>query len=382
MSNAKPPLVSLADIPARRTEWLFEPYIARGRLTLLDGDPGIGKSFVAIDLAARLSRGLPLPSGQVPERPGTTLYFTTEDQADDTIRPRAEAAGADLSRIIVETPERFGPLLRLPRDSSRLWQYIHDHRADLVVFDPLSAFLQDGISMNVDTSIRKVLTPLGYVAARSNSAMMAHRHLNKAGGARALYRGIGSIGLTAAGRSELLIAEHPDDPDLHVLAHAKSNGPIGPSLGFRLVADDQGRHRIEWTGRVDLTANELCACRRPVAERPRERAAEWLKKELAGGPRPASELFAAAAKAGITERTLERARKDMQVVSTREVDGGSVRGWIWSDLAEGDEPFVLTSPPGWPSPPVRDERPIELPGLGLEGTRSVEEMLDRLRENR
>jgi hypothetical protein len=345
--------------------WLWEPYLARGKLALLDGDPDAGKTFLALDLAARLSRGGPWPDGQPLPRPGTTLFLSAEDNAADTVCPRVEAAGADLARIIV-APDRGEPLLMIPDDLPALEELVRRHAADLVVFDTLSPFLAPTVSTNSELSVRRALKTLADLADRCGFLGLLIRHLNKYGGAKSLYRGLGTIGLCGSVRTGLLLARHPDDPELRVMAHPKSNpGPKGPSLGFRLAHNDHGRPVLRWTGRVDLSADELCATAEPVGKRPRERAAEWLRAELANGPRKASELIAAAAKVGIAERTLDRVKKDLGIKSER-VQNGDKGEWVWSDPTVRGSPGVLEDLP-------------PLPDLGLDGCGSVEDLLARLR---
>ncbi len=359
-----------SDIPPAPVDWLWEPVLARGKLAILDGDPEAGKTFLVLDLAARLSRGGPLPDGQKLARPLTTLILTAEDDAADTIRPRADATGADLGRVIVVAPDPAdpdpAPLPTFPDDIPTLERWIRAHRADLVVIDPLSAFLSPTLSANSDQAVRRVLTPLAALAARCGCVILLVRHLNKYGGPKSLYRGLGSIGIAGAIRTGLLLARHPDDRDLRVLAQTKSNlGPPAPTLGFRLVPDAAGRPSVRWTGPVDLTADELCATAEPVGKRPRERAAEWLRAELANGPRKAGELTAAAAAVGITERTLDRAKKELGIKAVQVRQGGRSE-WVWSDPAVKGRPDELADLP-------------PLPDLGIDGCTSVDELLDRLR---
>jgi hypothetical protein len=358
-------------------EWLWQPLLARGKLTLLDGDPAAGKTFFALDLAARLSRGGPLPDGQKLDRPYSTLFLSAEDDAADTLRPRAEAAGADLSRLFIAAPGRDAdaPLPQLPDDIPDIERLVRKHDVTLVVMDPLSAFLPAAVSSNSDPSVRRVLSPLAAMAARTRCAMELVRHLSKYGGAKSLYRGLGSIGIAGAIRTGLLIARHPDDPTLRVLAQTKTNiGPPAPTLGFRLVPNAAGVPAVEWVGPVDLTADELCATVEPVSKRPRERAIEWLRNELAGGPRKAAELIAAAAKAGIAEKTLLRAKKDLDIRSEQVGKAGSTE-WLWSDPSVRNRSSSLSDLPPLTEVP-------QLPDLGLDDCLSIDEMMDRLRSRR
>jgi hypothetical protein len=345
------PLVA-APLSAVRPEaigWLWGPYLPRGKLAVLSGDPGVGKSLLTIDLAARLSRPGYLPDGSPVERPHTTLILSAEDDAADTIRPRAEAAGADLERVVVVTAAAGEPLY-FPARVAALEDLIAAHRADLVVIDPVTAFLPPEAAANVDQCVRRALTPLATLAARTDCTVQLVRHLRKSGAARAVYRGLGSIGVSAAARVELLAGRHPADPTRCVLASPKGNlAAAVPPLGYRVKAGPGGHPEVEWLGPAGLTAEEL-ALPPAIPLRPRDRAAEWLRAELAGGPRRATDVLAAAAGAGIPDSTLERAKASLGVKSQRVGRTGEAV-WYWFDPAAP-----------WPADaPIR--KPFELPPL-------------------
>jgi hypothetical protein len=333
---------------AERVRWLWEPYLARGKLALLDGDPGVGKSLLTIDLAARLSRGGELPGGVPSGRPHVTMLLSAEDGID-TIRPRAEAAGADLDRLVTATGANGVPL-RFPHDALALADAVRDHRPDLVVIDPVTAFLSAGGGSNSDARVRHTLTMLAMVAERFDCAVLMVRHLRKSGAGKAVYRGLGSIGFIASVRTGLLAARHPADASLGVLAVTKSNvaGDV-PSLGYRVKADPANRPVVEWAGAANLSADALGAP--PEAPlRARDRAADWLRAQLAGGPRRATELYAAAAEAGIPDRTLERAKAQLDLRS-QQLAREDVREWYWYDP---EAPWPKDAP---------FRKPFELPPL-------------------
>jgi RecA-family ATPase len=210
---------------------LWEPYVARGKVALLDGDPGVGKSLLTLDLAARLSRGLAPPTGAASGRPHVTLILSAEDDIA-AMRPRAEAAGADLNWIITVTGPGGAPLV-LPDRLADLEAFVCSTEADLVVIDPVMAFLAPGAAANVDQCVRRALNPLAVMAARHGCAILLVRHLCKSDSGKAVLRGQGSIGFVAAARTAMLAARHPADPSLHVLAVSKSNATVRPpSLGY------------------------------------------------------------------------------------------------------------------------------------------------------
>ena len=207
----------LSQVRAASIRWLWKPFLPRGKLAVLDGDPGMGKSMLTIDLAARLSRGGPLPDGTTADGPHVTLLLSAEDDAGDTTRPRAEAAGADLDRVIVVTSPAGGPLT-FPGDFPELAKLVKRHAPSLIVIDPITAFLPTDVAANADQSVRRVLSRLAVIAEQAGCAVLLVRHLRKAGGAKAVYRGAGSIGIIASARTGLLAACLPTVRDLRVLA--------------------------------------------------------------------------------------------------------------------------------------------------------------------
>jgi hypothetical protein len=317
-------------VSGRGVGWLWPSYLPRGKLALLDGDPGVGKSIISIDLASRLSRGAPLPDGAAPDRPCVTLLVNGEDATADTTRPRAEAAGADLDRVIVVEPEGEAPLY-FPARLPDLEELIRAHSADLVVIDPVMAFLPTEIAATLDQCVRKGLTPLARLAERTDCAILLIRHLRKTAGGRAIHRGLGSIGIIAAARTGLLAGPDPGDPGVNVLAVTKSNAATpGPSLRYRVVSDEAGRAIVTWVGPAGLSADAVS--RTPEAQlRMRDRAAAWLTAQLANGPRKASEIYTAAAEAGIPDRTLERAKSDLRLGSRRVYFKQNRTAWYWFD---------------------------------------------------
>jgi len=345
-----PPIIPkrFSQAGAQPINWLWEPYLLRGKLVILDGDPGVGKSLLTVDIAARLSRGGLLPDGRPSARPHVTLFLSAEDEVGDTIRPRAESAGADLERL-VHLDSESGEPLQFPADLPDLEVIIHDHHADLVVIDPLMAFLPQEVAVNSDQSVRRVLNKFAALADRTDCTLLLVRHLRKRESSKALHRGLGTMGIIGAARAGLLAAEHPFQPDLRVLAVTKSNlAERPPSLGYRLVTTASRSVRIEWQGPIDITADALGAP--PPFLRPRDRAVNWLQAELAGGPRPAIILLTAAANAGIPERTLKRAKDEIGVRSQQVILPDNRHLWFWYDPAA---PWPMDAPFERPSLPER-----------------------------
>ncbi|HEX3151395.1 MAG TPA: AAA family ATPase [Gemmataceae bacterium] len=353
----------LSEVRAESVAWLWPGFVPRGQLTLLDGDPNLGKSLTTTDLAARLSRGLPLPDGTPvgTPTPTRTLIVQAEDGTASTLVPRLLAAGADLNHIFV-LPDAVTRLLRLPRNLPTLERAIQSTRAELVIIDPLVAFLSRAICTGSDQMMRRVLGRMGAMANRTGTAILMVRHLNKKSGQRALYRGGGSIGIVGVARSALLAAEHPAGDGRKVLATLKTNlGPAPRALTYRIVGTESGSAIIEWLEAIDLTADEaLSPDDEPKSELAIVVASEWLVAALKDGPRPATEVIAAALAADISERTLQRAKEQVRVDSKLIADKQTgVKRWLWKLWKP---PFDLPEMPweteGWdPTPQADPVRP-------------------------
>ena len=353
--EARARVVRIADVKAERVEWLWPGWLPVGKLVVVEGDPGEGKSTLTLDLAARLSRGSPLPDGAEGGEPADVVLLSAEDGIADTIRPRLDAAGADVARIHVFAEVHDESGLRppeLPADVPRLEGIVRERYARLVVVDPLAAFLASQVDSHRDQDVRRVLHVLAALADRTGCTVLVLRHLNKSGGAKAMYRGGGSIGIIGAARLGLLVAPDPEDDSRHVLAVIKSNLAAKPdALAYRLVPDTlHGVARLSWEGAAAYTADDLL-CTRSDDERSAEGEAEsFLRDELSGGPKPARDVKKAARDAGIAERTLDRAKQRAGVVAKRE-GGLADRGrWMWalaksanvSEEAGASEPGALS----------------------------------------
>lgn len=249
-------ITSLADVEARAVEWLWPGWIPIGKITLLDGDPGLGKSSILLDLAARGSRGDPTPTGD-PMPVFDTIIVTTEDDAEDTIRPRLDLIGADVRRIHLITD------LSLPEDADRLAAAIEEKQARMVYLDPIVEFLDERVRTASDHAVRRALKPMVQVSADQRCATVGIRHLSKQGGRTAVYRGGGSIGFAGLARSSLAVGRDPDDEGRIVLASIKINVGATPcSLAYRLVAADKlAPVRVDWLGESAHTAESLIGSR-------------------------------------------------------------------------------------------------------------------------
>jgi AAA domain len=345
---------SCAEVRAAELEWLWRRYLPRGKLVILDGDPGMAKTLLCIDLIARLSRGSLLPDGKPLARSYTSALLSAEDKAEDTIRPWAEAAGVDLSRFLL--PRFKDRLPRFPEETDALEELVVERSVDLVVIDPLMAFLSTRVPASMDQYVRQALTPLAKLAEWTGCTILMLRHLIKQWQSLALLRGLGSIGISAAARTTLFAGPHPTDPEARVLAVSKTNLDIRPpALGYRVVANPAGQPVVEWMGPVDVTADALGAKKKPEkALKMSDRAVDWLRRELANGPRKSADIFAAAAEAWIPERTLYRAKDWLPAKSHKVHDRKADRSeWWWYDPAA---PWPKTAP-------FKKPDPLELPPL-------------------
>lgn len=325
-------LVHLAEVAPRRVQWLWPGYLPLGKLVVLDGDPGLGKSTLSLLIAAYVSKGMFWPDGSRCPVGGVVL-LGAEDDPGDTIRPRLDAASADVSRIValVSVIDRDGQRLpQLPDDLDRIEEAIRAVGARLVIVDPLMAFLGHETNAHRDQHVRRALAPLARLAERYGVTVLVVRHLNKASeGANPLYRGGGSIGIIGAVRAGLLVAPDPDDESgqRRVLAVTKSNlGAKPPSLGFYVSEASNGAAVIGWAGEVEQTAAHLLASKAGGSDSALSEAEEFLREQLAAGPKPAKQLTKEATEAGISVRTLKRAKAALGVRSKKI---SLFDGWSW-----------------------------------------------------
>ena len=345
-----PVLTCLADVKPQEVRWLWPDRIALGKLTVLTGDPDLGKSLITLDMATRVSRGnrFPLcPDGGC--EPGGVVLLSAEDDAADTIVPRLLAAGADLDRIktldavrIADRERAFNLDDDLPALEAAIRQVAG---CRLVIIDPISAYLGRGIDSHRNAEVRAVLAPLGKMAARHGVALVAVAHLNKGQGP-AMYRTSGSLGFVAAARSVYVFGKDRDDPTgrRRFMLRVKNNltADLG-GLAYRLDATEStnGQPVVCWEPNpVTITADEALRTEpeRAGGDGVKEReAADWLRAELAQGPRRQKDILDRAAEDCIKEHTLYRAKADLKVQSFK--DGYGAAGvWYWRlpPALEGD----------------------------------------------
>jgi len=322
-------------IPRETVRWVWPGRVPAGKLTVIEGDPATAKSTLTLDLAARVTRGDSWPDGQPGSSPSSVLLLSAEDGWGDTIRPRLEAAGADLERCVCvaarEVEGEHGPILRpviLPEDIAWIASLINRTAAAMVVVDVLAAYLSDRVDSHKDQSVRRLLAVLAAAAARTGAAVILIRHHNKAAGTPALYRGGGSIGIIGAARAAYAVIRDPEDVDHRLLATVKSNLALeAPTWGYNLVdVPYLGVARIEWDREADRrSAAELLAGGETTAL---GEAVAWLSAWRAEHPGvvPAADLIEAANETGIPTATLGRARKQLGLKSHK-----TRHGWMIQD---------------------------------------------------
>lgn len=322
--------ICLADVEPEAVQWLWEPYIPIGKITLMVGDPGIGKSFMSLAIATAVSQGRGAYGLELPE-PGKVLLWSAEDGLSDTLRPRLDALGANCRLIYAQpnllafTPTELSGTAEYEKGLDQLEADLNRVKPILCVIDPYAAFVNARLNAHAASHMRAISKRIAELAERHGCAVLVIAHLNKSHTRNALYRISGSVDMPAAARSVLLVGEHPEQRGQAVMTHAKSNlSQRGQSLAFTVLEG-----RFEWIGEVDLTPSELI--RGATADTPLQEAVAFLREALADGERPAREVQAEAREWGISDRTLKRAKKYLDVkVRKLGMDGA----WHWQLLAQ------------------------------------------------
>jgi hypothetical protein len=318
----------LSDVVEQPTSWLWQYHLAYGTPALLEGDPGLGKSLIALELCARLSRGLPFPDGSPSPGPCNCLILHTEDSAGE-VRARLGKLEADLGRIfLMQEQGPCGETVRLPSQLARLECALVRSQARLALFDPVVDFFDANVNPNNDRSIRRALAPLARLMETRSCVPLMVRHLNKSSGKRAIYRGSGAIGFVGACRTAWVVGRGPIDPAHCVLAQVKNNrAPLQPSLAYQVQPELPGPPRLSWLGTSPFSADQIVGGLARGWARTQARA--FLSSVLRDGPLPAREVWARAEKQGLKERTLKRAKQDLAIRSQLGVhEGTSLNYWL------------------------------------------------------
>jgi archaellum biogenesis ATPase FlaH len=303
-----------SDITAKEVDWLWYPYIPYGKITLLQGDPGEGKSTFILQLTAILTRGGILPDGTKTKGVHTVIYQCAEDSNEDTIKPRLMNAGADCSKVafIVENDKS------VTLDDSRIEEAIITTKAKMLVLDPIQAFIPSEGDMLSATKMRGVMRRLAKVAEKNKCAVVLVGHMNKAGG-KNLYRGLGSIDIAAIARSILMIERDAHNPQVRYMFTVKSNLTYeGCAIGFMF----DPKIGFQWIGRCNV--NQIINDDNSHSLNKKEQAKEFLHTLLSVQDIPSTNLYQQMSEIGISERTVRKAKKEMNIQAYKKKNV-----WYW-----------------------------------------------------
>lgn len=313
MSNTELNIINMADVEAVAVKWLWKPYIPLGKITIIQGDPGEGKTTLALSIAAAFTQGENLPNEVETKVPMNVIYQTAEDGLADTIKPRLEA---DCARVLVidESKEE------LSMTDERIEKAIQQTGAKLIILDPIQAYIGANVDMHRANEIRPVMSKLGRIAEEYGCAVVLIGHMNKAAGQKSSYRGLGSIDITAVARSVLIVGKMRDSPSKRIMTQAKSSlAPVGKSLLFEINENSA----LEWKGEVDITAEQFLEnCGAELSKL--EIATEFLLEILKDGKVSQKEIAAAASDYDFSARTLNEVKKNLKVLSIK-----ADNKWYW-----------------------------------------------------
>ncbi len=316
-------MIRMSDVIQTEVSFLWKPYIPFSKLTILQGNPGEGKTYLAMQLCAACTNKVQLPGMEVLE-PFNVIYQTAEDGLGDTVKPRLIEAGADLDRVLVIVENEANPLTL---SDDRIERAIRQNQAKLLIIDPIQAFLGAKVDMNRANEVRPIFRKLGDIALRTGCAILLIGHLNKAVGVQSTYRGLGSIDFTASVRSLLFICKGKDDPNLRVLTHEKSSlAPPGASLAF-ILGDDEG---FRWLGEYEMSADEMLSGAEKKKDTKTQEAKDMICAMLAGGKQALSEeIDRKALEKGISTRTVRDAKKELgEALKSKTVEGRRKLYWM------------------------------------------------------
>lgn len=305
MSNLR--LINMKDVEVESVEWLFYPFIPYGKITIIQGDPGEGKTTLVLQIIASLTKGTSVLEDKETE-PINVIYQTAEDGLADTIKPRLLKANADCSRVLV-IDDRDIPLTML---DIRLEQAIAETKARLVVLDPIQGFLGTGVDMHRANEIRPVMKHISELAEKYKCAIILIGHMNKCSMGKSTYRGLGSIDFQAAARSVLIVGRIKDEPEVRVVCQTKNSlAPEAKSIAFRL-SEENG---FEWIGEYDVAADDLLSGTAKGTKK--QTAMDFLETILSGGQMQQTAIMQLAEEKGISQKTLRNAKEALDIKSIR-----------------------------------------------------------------
>ena len=311
-------LINMEQVEIEKIDWLLYPFIPFGKVTIVQGDPGEGKTTMVLQIIAKLTKGeavLPSDSDEsaLEEKtmvlePVNVIYQTAEDGLGDTIKPRLLSAGADCSRVMVIDDNDQA----LTMMDARLEEAIIKTNARLVVLDPIQGFLGAAVDMHRANEIRPLMKRVAVLAEKYHCAIILIGHMNKNSNGKSSYRGLGSIDFQAAARSVLIVGRIKDEPEIRVVCHVKSSlAPEGKSIAFRLDKDTG----FEWIGEYDISADDLLSGDNRGQKI--HAAKEFLKEILASGSVAQTKVAEEAESRRIKKKTLWNAKKELEIDSVK-----------------------------------------------------------------
>ena len=306
-------------VTCRDVDWLWYPYIPFGKITIIQGDPGDGKTTLVLNVAALLSNGMPMPESNTKIPAAKVIYQSAEDGAEDTLKPRLLSAGADCSQIAFIDESESG----LTFSDRRIEWAIRETGARLIVLDPLQAYLGESNEMGRADGIRPTLKCLAVMAERTGCAIVIIGHMNKASGTKSIYRGLGSIDITAAARSVLLVGRVKSNPSIRVMAQLKNSlAPEGNPIAFEINDNSS----IRWIGTYTITIEDLLLGNETLDEGGKlSETVDSLSDMLQNGKIACTKIYEYFQNAGVSKRTVDSAKKKLEVKSIKLTDG-----WYWS----------------------------------------------------
>ena len=322
-------LTYYSDVKSEPVKWLWYPYIAIGKITLLQGDPGDGKSTMMMNFIAELSKGGATPDGVAFGRPHKIIYQCSEDKACDTIKPRLEAAGADCRNIAFINEEVHEGLTL---DDERIRNAIIEASPKLVVIDPIQSYIENDSDMQIAVRARKIMRRIGMWASTYNCAIVLIGHLSKKESGKEIYRGLGSIDLAASVRSVLHVQRNPDDEDIRIVKQIKNNlAPKGKDLHFE-IRSSTGFRWLEESEAVEVPTVTIEPTGSFIPKSKHELAAMLIKKALANGPMESMEIKKLMAEYRIGDKTMNEVKAELGIKPYRKM-----RSWYWVLPGNTDE---------------------------------------------
>ncbi len=328
-------MICMKDVEPKPINWLWPEKIARGKVSMIAGDPGLGKSLITVALASAVSTGARWPVGRGNAPQGSVVMMSDEDALADTIRPRLDAADADCAKIhalkmVQETTkdgEIFSRSFSLAQDIERLADVLEElGDCVLVVIDPISAYL-GGIDSHKNADVRALLSPLSDLAERFNVSIVTVTHLNKGNG-NAIYRATGSLAFVAAARSVLAVTKDQDEQSRRLVLPMKNNlGNDSSGMAYRIETAEGGAPVVMWEpNAVDIDINEVLNGDTEDERWACNEVTEWLLEELINGPVPASDMKKRVAQSGHSWRPVERVKAKLKIRSKKD---GMYGPWSW-----------------------------------------------------